>query len=100
MRARLGLSFDLLHDAGNRIGEAYGIVVDTPPEVREVEQRLGLDLPAVNGTQDWRLPMPATFVIDSAGIVRSGTVQADHARRPEPEETLAALEAALEALRD
>ena len=88
LKAQLGLAFELLHDMDNGTGEDYGLVFDTPEMVREVEMRLGLDLPNHNGTSDWRLPMPARFVIGTDGVVHSSTVQLDHARRPEPEETL------------
>lgn len=96
LKAQLGLAFELLHDEDNRIGDEYGLVLDTPEPVREVEMRLGLDLPAHNGTQDWRLPMPARIVIGTDGIVHSAAIQTDHALRPEPEETLRLLRALIE----
>lgn len=88
LKSELGLAFELLHDANNRTGEDYGLVFDTPEPVREVEMRLGLDLPHHNGTNDWRLSMPARIIIGTDGVVHSSTVQLDHASRPEPEQTL------------
>jgi len=35
--------------------------------------------------------MPARYLVDSHGVVRAAAVNADYTRRPEPEETLAAL---------
>lgn len=80
-----------MHDANNQVADAYGLAVDTPDEVRDVETRLGLDLPAHNGTPDWRLPMPATVVIGTEGLVHSAIAQVDHALRPEPQHTIALL---------
>jgi peroxiredoxin len=37
--------------------------------------------------------VPGTYVIDTGGIIRSASADADYTRRPEPEETVAALEA-------
>ena len=37
--------------------------------------------------------MPARFVIDRGGIIRSAESDPDYTTRPEPEETLAALRA-------
>ncbi|QDV09770.1 AhpC/TSA family protein [Planctomycetes bacterium Poly30] len=96
LKQQLGLAFELLHDEDNLVGEAFGLVVDTPDAVREVEMRLGLDLPMHNGTSDWKLPMPARVVIGTDGIVRSATVQTDHALRPEPEETIQLLRKLIE----
>ena len=53
----------------------------------------GIDLEASNGEASWTLPVPGTYVIDVGGIIRYASADADYTRRPEPEETLAALEA-------
>jgi hypothetical protein len=37
--------------------------------------------------------VPARFVIDRAGIIRSANADPDYTRRPEPADTLAALKA-------
>jgi peroxiredoxin len=39
------------------------------------------------------LPVPATFVIDRAGIIRAAFTDLDYRRRVEPADILAALEA-------
>ncbi len=96
LKARLGLTFELLHDAGNRTADAYGLALDTPPEVVEVERRLGLDLPTFNGTRDWRLPMPASVCVDRGGVIRSMVAQTDHTLRPEPEATIERLRSGLQ----
>jgi peroxiredoxin len=53
----------------------------------------GIDLEASNGEASWTLPVPGTYVIDVGGIIRYASADPDYTRRPEPEETLAALEA-------
>jgi len=37
--------------------------------------------------------VPGTYVIDTGGVIRYASANADYTRRPEPEEMLAALEA-------
>ena len=54
---------------------------------------LDFDLEASNGEASWTLPVPGTYVIDRQGIIRYASADADYTKRPEPEETLAAIEA-------
>ena len=89
----LELSFPVLHDHDNQISTAFGLTLETPPEVIEAERTLGLDLPETNGTDNWDLPMPARYVIDLSGVIRFAAVHADHRLRTEPEECLAAMKA-------
>jgi hypothetical protein len=42
---------------------------------------------------EYRLPMPARYVIDKEGIIRLADVNADYAIRPEPSETVNVLRA-------
>ena len=87
----LKLSFPVLHDHDNQIATAFGLTLETPPEVIEAERILGLNLPETNGNENWDLPMPARYVIDLAGVIRFAAVHADHRVRTEPEECLAVL---------
>jgi peroxiredoxin len=79
-----------LCDRGNEVARRYGIVHDVPPDLQQLYAgRLKLDLGTVNG--EWALPMPARFVIDRGGIVRSVETDADYRTRPDPATTLAAV---------
>jgi peroxiredoxin len=79
-----------LRDRGNEVARRYGIVHDIPPDLRALYAgKLNLDLSTVNG--EWALPMPARFVIDRSGIVRSVETDPDYRDRPDPATTLAAL---------
>lgn len=46
-----------------------------------------------NGESSWTLPVPGSYVIDSVGVIRYANSDADYTKRPEPDETVAALEA-------
>lgn len=85
------LSFDILSDPGNKLGQSYGLVHTLPPDLREVYLKFGIDLPMYNGDESWALPMPARFIIDQEGIIRYAEYDPDYTVRPEPEETLEAL---------
>lgn len=79
-----------LRDRGNEVARQYGIVHEVPPDLQHLyANKLRLDLSIVNG--EWALPMPARFVIDRNGIVRSVETDADYRDRPDPATTLEAL---------
>ena len=62
-----------------------------PDELKQIYLEFGIDLAASNGEASWTLPVPGTYVIDTAGVIRHASADADYTRRPEPDETLAAL---------
>jgi peroxiredoxin len=86
------LSFTLLRDFGNRVAEAYGLVFTLPDDLREIYLKFGIDLARGNGDGTWRLPIPARFVIDQAGVIRAVDADPDYTRRPEPQATVEILE--------
>lgn len=83
-----GLTFDILSDPGNAYAAKLGLRFVLPPELKQVYEGFGIDLPAGNGDSSWTLPMPARLVIDQAGIVRATDVDPDYTVRPEPDKTL------------
>ena len=88
---RQKLTFPILTDLDNRIGEAYGLAFRLPDDLIDVYTKNGIDLPRYNGDQSWRLSMPARIVIRRDGIIASAAADPDYTRRPEPEETIAIL---------
>jgi len=87
-----GLTMELLVDSGNRIAEAYGLVYTVPQDLQKVYQQLGIDVAAYNDDGSWQLPMSARYIIDLQGMIRYAAVNADYTVRPDPSETIAALE--------
>lgn len=88
---RFDLEATLLSDEGNETAARYGLVHELSEELRELYLEWDVDLEEYNGDASWTLPMPARYVIDSSRTVRWASVQADHTRRPDPAETIAAL---------
>jgi hypothetical protein len=91
MRAQMKLAFDLLFDASNKVAEAYGIAMQLPEDLIKIYAGRGIDLPAFDGDDSWRLPVPARIVLAQGGAVTGIEADPDYTRRPEPEETLALL---------
>jgi len=89
--APAAMPFALLRDFGNRVAEAYGLVFTLPDDLRAIYLKLGIDLALGNGDGTWRLPVPARFVIDRAGVIRAVDADPDYTRRSEPAETVEVL---------
>ena len=88
---KLALEFEVLSDAGNKVAGSYGLLMTVYEEMRPLYLEWGFDLPAVNGDDSWRLPVPATYVIDGNSVIRAAGVDRDYTRRMEPQDILAAL---------
>ena len=87
------LNFDMLSDPGNSYVAELGLRFKVPDDVKEIYNGFGIDLAASNGEDSWTLPMPARIVIDSGGIVRATDIDPNYTARPEPEKTLADVQA-------
>ena len=68
---RNGLHFPLLSDAGLSTAESYGLVWQPDARMQAILMKLGHNLPQINGTGDWRLPIPAGYVIGRDRVVRA-----------------------------
>lgn len=91
MAQRQKLTFPILWDEKCAVAQSFGLAFTLPADLREVYKSFGNDLAVQNGDPSWQLPVPARFVIDRTGIVRSVEADPDYTRRPEPDSTLAAL---------
>jgi peroxiredoxin len=87
------LGFPILTDRGHAVASRFGLTFTLPDYLRALYATFPLDLATYNGDASWTLPIPARFVIDRAGIVRSAESDPDYTTRPDPEDTLAALRA-------
>lgn len=84
------LEFVVLSDTGNRVAGQYGIAYALPEVV--VDRFKGrLDLPEINTTGDWSLPLSATYVVDRDGTIVYAFVDEDYRKRAEVDAIVEAL---------
>jgi peroxiredoxin len=88
---RNALSYQVLSDLGGKVSRAYRLIFQLPGYLLEIYLQLGHPLPAFNGTNDWELPIPASFVINRDGIVQFAEALPDYAYRTDPAEVIAAV---------
>ena len=89
---KFNLTFDILTDLHLKTAEQFGLVFVLPDYLRELYKSFGSTLDRFHDEPEYRLPMPARYVIDKEGIIRAADVNADYTIRPEPSETVRQLQ--------
>jgi peroxiredoxin len=91
MASQHGLPFPVLTDPGCALAEKFDLVYTVPEYHRDYYRSIMVNLPFINGTESWRLPLPATYVIAKDRKILFAEAHADFRVRPEPKEVLAAV---------
>jgi peroxiredoxin len=71
------------------VAEAFGLAFTLPPDLKELYAAFGNALDKFHDEPDFRLPMPARYVVDQDRRIRAADVNPDYTVRPEPEDTVA-----------
>ncbi|ODM77089.1 peroxiredoxin-like family protein [Bradyrhizobium elkanii] len=91
LKRSLGLDLKVLSDVDYGVAISYGVLFRVPDETKAHYSALGFDFGARHGSPEWMLPIPATYVIDAEGRIRSAFVEPDFTIRAEPAQILASL---------
>src|ERR1700740_650895 len=97
LHKKLNLTFDILTDLHLKTAEQFRLVFTFPDYLCDLYKAFGSTLDRFNDESEYRLPMPARYVIDKQGIIRAADVNADYTIRTDPAETLKQLRAAVSA---
>ena len=93
LHKKLNLTFDILTDLHLKTADQFQLVFVLPDYLRDLYKSFGNSLDRFHDESEYRLPMPARYMIDQAGIIRAADVNADYTIRPEPSETIRVLRA-------
>ena len=94
------IQYPLLHDANCVVAEQFGVAFPVSPVMQRYYRSILVNIPFINSGKNvmaasddsvWKLPLPATFVVNQAGFITFAEAHADFRVRPEPEDVLAAL---------
>ena len=88
LHKKLNLTFDILTDLHLKVAEQFRLVFTLPDYLRDLYKSFGSTLDRFHDESEYRLPMPARYLIDKQGIIRAADVNADYTIRSEPSETL------------
>ncbi|NIJ46138.1 peroxiredoxin [Wenyingzhuangia heitensis] len=82
------LEFDVLTDYNNKYAKELNLVFQLSDEIKNIYNSFNLDIKQHNGNDDYELPMPATFIVDTTGIILYAFVPEDYTTRLDPDEIL------------
>lgn len=83
------LTFPVLSDSNNEVASGMGLVFDVPKEVVNISKsEFNLDLTKFNEKDNPELPIPASYVVDTNGIIQFAFVNPDYTKRAEPSDIL------------
>jgi len=82
--------FDILSDAGNVVARQYGVAFKLTNDVAKAYQE-SFGLHEFNGDASNELPLAATYVIGTDGLITYAFLHADYRERAEPRDILEAL---------
>ena len=85
---KLSLTYDILTDLHLQTAEQFRLAFVLPDYLRELYKSFGNSLDRFHDESEYRLPIPARYVIDEEGIIGAADVNADYTIRPEPSETV------------
>lgn len=85
------LSATVLVDDKSEAGKGFKVHFELDDDTRAKYKGFGVDLEKRNQNKKWELDAPATFVIDSAGIVRYVFADWDYKKRADPDKVIAAV---------
>jgi peroxiredoxin len=88
LHKKLNLTFDILTDLHLKTAEQFRLVFVLPDYLRDLYKSFGTTLDRFHDEPEYRLPMPARYIIDRGGIIRGADVNADYTIRPEPSEAV------------
>jgi peroxiredoxin len=84
------VTIPILYDIDGSVMEAYKLAFDVPEYLQAGYKMFG-GFPDANPETGWRIPVPATFVVDQQSVIRGRHVDGDYTYRMEPAEILAVL---------
>ena len=91
LKEKENLEFPILSDVGNKVAEKFGLVYVLPEILRPVYAKWGLNIPAANGDNSFKLPVPATYIIDKNKNIVLDFIEINHTQRLEPSSIIEAL---------
>jgi peroxiredoxin len=91
LKSEAKADFPILTDLDNGYALSLDLAIWVGEEMRRLIGAAGWDLPAYQGNETWILPIPATFVVDTEGIVTACFVDPDYRKRMAIDDLIAAL---------
>jgi peroxiredoxin len=89
-----GAQFRILTDFANGYAISLNLAIWVGEELKHYMTETGRDLGRYHGIDSWLLPIPATFVVGTDGLIKARFIDPDYRKRMDLDELLAALTSA------
>ncbi|TIX94795.1 MAG: AhpC/TSA family protein [Mesorhizobium sp.] len=93
MKTTVGAQFPFLTDMDNGYALSLNLAIWVGAEMERL-MGVGYDLPSYQGNSSWFLPIPATFIVGTNGLITDRFVDPDYRRRMDIDDLIAALKRA------
>jgi peroxiredoxin len=93
LRAETKAEFPVLTDMDNAYALSLNLVIWVGEELQQIMMKGGRDLPLYQGNPSWLLPLPATFIVASSGLIVDRFIDPDYRNRMDTNRLLASLSA-------
>ncbi|MCX3067028.1 peroxiredoxin-like family protein [Cetobacterium somerae] len=82
------LNFEVLSDIDNKFAKKLNLTFDITETIESIYDGFGINLEKSQGKKSRILPIPATYIVDSSGVIVYAYVDADYTKRAEPKEVI------------
>lgn len=81
----------VLVDRKLHVMESYGLVIELPDTMKPAYAEAGYTPSRAGDQGKWKVPVPATYVIDRGGMIAMASIDIDYRNRLDPGQVLSAL---------
>lgn len=85
------LAFPILTDSDNKLAKKLGLVWAVEGELKKIYNQFGVDLEKDQGNSEWKLPIPATYIVAKDGKIKYAFLDIDYTHRADPSDLLNSL---------
>lgn len=93
---KTGAEYTILSDPEMLASTAYNLTFEVDPGTQRKYRGYGIDLDTWNSTGEWKLPVPALYIIDKGGVIRWRHVDENYRERVKGRDVVEAVRALTE----
>ena len=82
------LNFEVLSDIDNKFAKKLNLTFDITETIENIYDGFGINLEKSQGKKSRILPIPATYIIDSSGVIVYAYIDVDYTKRAEPKDVI------------
>jgi peroxiredoxin len=92
LKEKHALEFEILSDTSNLVAKQFGLVFQLEDKLIALYKKMGIDLVKSQENENNELPIPATYVVNTDGVIKLAYLNSDYTKRLEPMDAVAVLD--------